>query len=143
MRLHLPGAWVRLADGIFTFDWHDSGVLEMSIARCTSLHSRPHGQQGDIQLIFWFRPEVTSARASGMVMVRVDVPAQDAASAVRFVTEVRATYGIPGPADDGGQEDTVSRIPRDDGNWITGPTNADSEELYGEILDRIATEPTP
>ncbi|MGW0391760.1 hypothetical protein ACWDYJ_12870 [Streptomyces sp. NPDC003042] len=143
MNLDLPGASVQLADGTFLFNWHRFGVLEVSVARCASLHSRAHGQQGEVQLIFQFRPEGAGEGASGMVMVRVDVPVQYAASAVRFVTEVRATYGIVGPAEDSGQEDTVSRIPRDSQHWITGPTNADSEELYGQIFDRIMTEPAP
>ncbi|MFC9295661.1 hypothetical protein ACFTWH_15150 [Streptomyces sp. NPDC057011] len=141
MKLDLPGASVQLADGTFAFSWHHFGVLDVSVARCTSLHTRAHGQQGEVQLIFQFRPEAAGEGASGMVMVRVDVPTQHAASAVRFITEARARYDIAGPADDGSQEDTVSRIPRDDRDWITGPTNADSEELYGEIFDRIRAEP--
>lgn len=141
MRLDLPGASVQLADGTFAFVWHAFGALDVSVARCTSLHTRAHGQQGEVQLVFHFRPEGAGAGASGMVMIRVDVPAQYAASAVRFMTEARVRYGIVASADDGGQEDTVSRIPRNNRHWITAPTNADSEELYGEIFDRIATEP--
>lgn len=143
MNLDLPGASVKLTDGTFTFNWHRFGVLDLSVARCTSLHSRTHGQPGEVQLIFWFRPEGMSEGVSGMVMVRVDVPTQYTASALRFMTEVRARYGILGPPDDGDQEDAVSRIPRDDPSWITGSTNADSEELYGEIFDRITAEPAP
>jgi hypothetical protein len=139
VRLDLPGARVQLADGAFAFSWHGFGALDVSVARCTSLHTRAHGQQGEVQLVFQFRPE--GKGASGMVMIRVDVPAQYAASAERFMTQARVRYGIVASAGDGGQEDTVSRIPRDSRHWITAPTNADSEELYGEIFDRIATEP--
>ncbi|MFD3678985.1 hypothetical protein [Streptomyces sp. NPDC058613] len=76
-----------------------------------------------------------------MVMVRLDVPAQSAASAGRFVADVRAGYGLAGSADDDGREEAVSRIPRDVGEWITVPSNEDSEELYREVFDRISTEP--
>ncbi len=141
MKLDLPGASVELLDGTFVFGWHGFGVLDMSVACCTSLHTRDHGRQGEVQLVFQFRPEGAGAGASGMVMIRVDVPAQYAASAVRFMTKARARCDLVASADDGGQEGTVSRIPRDSPHWITASTNADSEELYGEIIDRIATEP--
>lgn len=132
---------MQLADGTFAFGWHGFGALDVSVARCTSLHTRPHGQEGEVQLVFQFRPEAPGAGASGMVMVRVEVPAQYAAAAVQFMTDLRDRYGIVASTDDGGQEDTVSRIPRDSRHWITAPANTDSEELYGEIFDRIATEP--
>ncbi|MCY0942117.1 hypothetical protein [Streptomyces antarcticus] len=76
-----------------------------------------------------------------MVMVRLGVPAQYVASAGRFVADVRAGYGLAGSADDDGREHAVSRVPRDDGDWITGPSNQDSEELSREVFDRISTEP--
>ncbi|MGW5849662.1 hypothetical protein ACWFQ8_17185 [Streptomyces sp. NPDC055254] len=141
MKLDLPGASVHVAEGAFAFTWHRFGGLDVSVARCTSLHTRAHGRQGEVQLIFQFRPDGAGEGASGMVVVRVDVPSRYAPSAMEFTTEVRARYGIGGPADEGGQEDTVSRVPGDDRHWITGPTNADSEELFGEIFDRITTEP--
>ncbi|MCX4794317.1 hypothetical protein OG497_09325 [Streptomyces sp. NBC_01242] len=139
MKLDLPDASVRVVDGTFAFVWRGSGALDMSVDRCASLRTRAHGHQGEVQLIFQFRLE--GAETGGMVIVRIDVPAQYAASAERFMTEARVRYGIVTPEDDSNQEETVSRIPRDDPHWINAPAHADSEGLYGEIFDRIAAEP--
>lgn len=139
MRLDLPGASVRVAEGIVAFVWHGFGVLDMSVDRCASLRSRAHGHQGAAQLIFQFRLE--GAETGGMVMVRIDVPPQYTASAKRFMTEARVRYGIVPPEDDSSQDETVSRIPRGDQDWIISSAHADSEGLYGAIFDRIAAEP--
>ncbi|MEE1772742.1 hypothetical protein PUR34_32450 [Streptomyces sp. JV185] len=139
MKLDLPGASVRVVDGNIAFVWHGFGALDMAVDHCASLRSRAHGHQGAVQLIFQFR--LTGAETGGMVMVRIDVPAQYAASAERFATETRTRYGIVPPEDDSDQDETVRRIPRDDQNWINASAHADSEGLYGEIFDRIAAEP--
>ncbi|MFE9859741.1 hypothetical protein [Streptomyces sp. NPDC005780] len=130
---------MTVADGTITFVWRGFGMMDMAVDHCASLRSRAHGLQGEVQLIFQFRLE--GAETGGMVMVRIDVPAQYAASAERFVTEARARYNIVTPADDSDQDETVRRIPRDDQNWINASAHADSEGLYGEIFDRIAAEP--
>ncbi|MFD3675625.1 hypothetical protein [Streptomyces sp. NPDC058613] len=114
-------------------------MLDISVDRCASLHCRAHGERGDVQLVFQFKPGPTGA--SGMVMVRIDVPAPYVASAVRFLVEVRARHGIVALEEGGSEEQTLSRIPADDSRWIAAPTNADSEGLYKEIFDRIAAEP--
>jgi len=142
-RLELPGASVRVDEQTMTFTWHAFGLMQLPVRHCASLHTRTNTEQSGMQLIFRFRPETAGEGAAGMVMIRLDVPADHAQPATRFVSEIRAEHGLVEPAEEQAEEGGVQTIPAESPDWVVSPTNADYEELHREIFGRISAESAP
>ncbi|MFF0055566.1 hypothetical protein ACFYRI_14370 [Streptomyces microflavus] len=126
-----------------TFNWHAFGLMQLPVRHCASLHTRTNAEQSGMQLVFRFRPETAGEGAAGMVMIRLDVPADYTTPASRFVAELRDEHGLVAPAEEQTEEDGVQTIPTESPDWVVSPTNADSEELHREIFGRIAAESAP
>lgn len=147
---------MEVTDRQFHFNLYGYGTLDVSADCLTSLRTLSQRKDGSLQFLFQFRREsgeagaVSSAdtrahrradtRASGMFMVRLDVPEPYTPSAAILMDQLRSRFGIVVDTEDADQEDTVRRVPRDSSRWIASPVNTDSEDLHTEILDRIMTD---
>ncbi|MFI8437460.1 hypothetical protein ACIGJO_27705 [Streptomyces sp. NPDC079020] len=145
-----------MTDRQFHFNLYGYGTLDVSADCLTSLRTLAHREDGSLQFLFHFRRELSeaagvsstdmradlrvNARASGMFMVRLDVPEPYVSSAAILMDQLRNQFRIVVDTEDADQEDTVRRVPRDSSRWIASPVNTDSENLHAEILDRIMTD---
>ncbi|MFD9425414.1 MULTISPECIES: hypothetical protein [unclassified Streptomyces] len=144
-----------MTDRQFHFNLYGYGTLDVSADCLTSLRTLSQRKDGSLQFLFQFRREPGEAgavsstdtrahrradtRASGMFMVRLDIPEPYVSSAAILMDQLRNRFRIV-DTEDAGQEDTVRRVPRDSSSWIASPVNTDSEDLHTEILDRIMTD---
>ncbi|WP_189188407.1 hypothetical protein [Streptomyces albiflavescens] len=128
-----------MTEGTLVVEWRGFSQLDVPMDRCASVSVRPHGQDGGVQIAFRFLPgqQVTA----GLVMVRVDVPAQFTERAGWFVGELRRVYGIEDVTAAATEEEPLRRVPRDSAEWVTAPAGVSSEVLYREVFERLAADP--
>ncbi|MFV0127183.1 hypothetical protein ACLGI4_05630 [Streptomyces sp. HMX112] len=136
MKLRWPGFLLECADGLLGFVWHGFCHIEVRVDRCTAATARPQGPDGSGQLVFQFRD--AEAGRPDLIVVRVDVPAQSAREAERFLALLRHDHAVPDrpsePADDAGLE----RVPLDGPEWLAAPASPVSEELFRDVMARVA-----
>ncbi|WP_457514703.1 hypothetical protein [Streptomyces sp. TE33382] len=150
--MRLPDLEMEVTEHRFRFNLYGYGTLDVSADCLTSLRTLSHHEDGSLQFLFQFRREPgegaaasstdmrADTRASGMFMVRLDIPEPYVPSAAILMDQLRHRFRIVVDPEDTDQEDTVRRVPRDSGSWIASPVNVDSEDLHTEILDRITTD---
>ncbi|MFD5698590.1 hypothetical protein [Streptomyces lasiicapitis] len=135
MRLEWPGFHLACEEGRLEFSWSGAGVLEMGVERCEAAMCRGSETGGGLQLVFRFRPVPDSAASP--TVVRVDVPNQYEQSALSFVERLWHQHQVPDRPEPTVEDTGLERVP-DDPEWFVAPVHPASEELFRDVMIRIA-----
>jgi hypothetical protein len=139
VRLHWSEFKLWCEGGTLTFTWTGSCVIEVGLNRCVSSTLGPPGPDGASQWVFHFREP--QGPPPGLIVVRVDVPARWVQGAEEFVAMLERDHGIQGRRDEAGEDADLERIPLDVQRWTVAPAGQDSEELFRDVMARIASDP--
>jgi hypothetical protein len=126
-------------DGLLTFGWRRFGKIISRVRHCASVRLVPQGADGACQWIFQLRhPEPPTP---GLVVVRVDVPPDRVREAEDYTELLRRRFGIPERLDDAEEDAGLERVPVNSHDWIVAPASEASEELFRDVMARIAADP--
>ncbi|MER5941078.1 hypothetical protein ABT121_27555 [Streptomyces sp. NPDC001928] len=121
-------------DDRLDFVWPRYGRIASNVRHCTRLRLLPPGSDGLSQWIFHLRfPE---GPTPGLLVVRVDVPADRLQEAQDFTDLLRRRFKIPEQAPDGAEDEELRRVPLDEPEWIAAPASNASEELFTTVMAR-------
>ncbi|MES4889320.1 hypothetical protein [Streptomyces sp. NPDC096012] len=122
--------------GYLTFHWPRYGRIRSHVGHCTRLRLLPQGADGLSQWVFHLRfPE---GPTPGLLVVRVDVPADRQDEARDYGDLLRRHFGIPEDPDDEAGETGLPRVPLDDTReWVAAPASDASEELFAAVAARV------
>ncbi|MCS0600712.1 hypothetical protein NX794_05630 [Streptomyces sp. LP11] len=131
-----PGFELRChEDGRLAFYWHRYSVIESNVRHCSQVRLLPQGSDGLSQWVFHLRfPE---GPTPGLLVVRVDVPADRQEEAADYTDVLRRHFGIPEQVDDAEDESELRRVPLNTPHWVAAPVSADSEELFAAVMARV------
>ncbi|GAA2636030.1 hypothetical protein [Streptomyces vastus] len=127
------------ADGRLIFDWHGFCRIGFNVRRCASIRLVPQGPDGAHQWIFQLRAQ--ERPTPGLLVIRVDVPQDRVNEADEYTEVLRRHYGVPERQDDAGEDTPLERTPVDSQQWIVAPAGAASEELFQDVMARVADDP--
>ncbi|MBY8842554.1 hypothetical protein [Streptomyces sp. SP2-10] len=123
------------ASGYLTFTWRRYGRVRTHARHCTHLRLLPQGSDGLSRWVFQLRfPE---GPTPGLLVVRVDVPADRQEEAEQYGDLLRRRYGIPEQAPDAEEEAGLQRVPLDTEEWMAAPASTASEELFAAVTARV------
>ncbi|MFF5480489.1 hypothetical protein ACFY5C_24540 [Streptomyces sp. NPDC012935] len=139
MKLDLPDFTLECReDDRLIFTWRRYSRIESSVRHCTRLRLLPPGSDGLSQWVFHLRfPE---GPTPGLLVVRVDVPADRLQEAQDYTDLLRRRYDIPEQAPDGTEDEELLRVPLDEPGWIAAPASNASEELFTTVMARAASD---
>jgi hypothetical protein len=121
--------------GHLVFHWLRYGKVRSHVRRCSQLRLLPQGSDGLSQWVFHLRfPE---GPTPGLLVVRVDVPADLLEEAEGYTEQLRRRFGIPEQAGDTAEEPELRRVPLDAPQWLAAPASAASEELFAAVRARV------
>lgn len=121
--------------GYLIFLWHRYGRFKSHVRNCSQLRLLPQGADGLSQWVFTLRfPE---GPTPGLVVVRVDVPADRLKEAEDYTELLRRRFGIPEQAPDTAEESGLRRVPLDTPEWLNAPASPASEELFAAVTARV------
>ncbi|MGN5377996.1 hypothetical protein ACQ4WX_10945 [Streptomyces lasalocidi] len=134
--MDLPGFELDCDEaGYLNFYWHHYGRFKSNVGNCSQLRLLPQGSDGRSQWVFTLRfPE---APTPGLVVVRVDVPADRLKEAEDYTELLRRRFGIPEQVPDTTEESGLRRVPLDTPEWLNAPASPASEELFAAVTARI------
>lgn len=136
MKLNWPDFQLECArDGHLVFNWPKFCRIQSNAHRCVSLRLVPQSSDGACQWIFQLRD--TERTASGLVVVRVDVPPDRVRDAKEVTELLLRRYAIPDHQDEKAEEAELERVPMDAQEWIVTPASPASEELFRDVMVRI------
>ncbi|USQ87026.1 hypothetical protein NFX46_26905 [Streptomyces phaeoluteigriseus] len=146
-------------DGHLVFLWRQYGIVESNVKHCTRIQLVPQGPDGLSQWLFHLR--FPAGPTPGLLIARVDVPADRFREAEEYTDLLRRRYAVPEqPAKTEGVEETehaedaeraedseeaaeetgFQRVPLDSREWLVAPAGAASEELFGAVLAHVAAD---
>ncbi|MGW3100888.1 hypothetical protein [Streptomyces sp. NPDC001100] len=138
LRLAWPGFQLKYNEGLLELSWPDAAVLEAKAERCAEASLGPVSGDGSAQLMFKFRS--ASSDATDLIVVRVGVPAAHIQGVEHLIQRLRREHGVPDRRTDEDESADLSRLPARGPGWVLAPTGAASEELFDEVMDRIAND---
>lgn len=149
MRLDWPEFQLHCHDdGRLAFVWRRYSLVKSDIEHCTRIQLLQQGPDGLSPWLFHLRfPE---GPTPGLLVVRVDVPADRLQEAEEYTDLLRRRYAIPERAEesetagepeenteDPAEETGFQRVPLDAPEWLVAPAGAASEELFGAVLAHV------
>jgi hypothetical protein len=124
------------SDGQLVFEWPKFCRIASHARLCASVRLVPQGAGGAGQWIFQLRsPE---RRTPGLVVVRVDVPPDLLREAEEYTELLRRHFGIPDHQDEAAEDAELGRVPVESREWIVAPAGEASEELFRDVMARVA-----
>ncbi|MEU8139861.1 hypothetical protein [Streptodolium elevatio] len=137
MTLHLqwPGFQLDYCEGTLQLRWPAAVIMDAKAERCAAASLRSRSEDGSGQLTLRFKsaaPETTD-----LIAVRVDVPVGHVGRVEGLVELLRREHGVPDRPGDEETSDLV-RIPAEEADWLVAPTGPASEQLFDEVMDRVA-----
>ncbi|MFJ3493475.1 hypothetical protein ACIPPJ_07725 [Streptomyces sp. NPDC086091] len=122
-------------EGHLVFVWKRYSLVKSHIEHCTRVQLLPQGPDGLAQWHFHLR--FPHGPTPGLLVVRVDVPADRLEEAEEYTELLRRRHGVPDHPDDGTEDTGLHRIPPESPDWIVAPAGAASEELFGTVMARV------
>ncbi|MEV5874861.1 hypothetical protein AB0L75_11630 [Streptomyces sp. NPDC052101] len=121
--------------GHLVFHWLRYGKVRSHVRSCSQLRLVPQGADGLSQWVFHLRfPE---GPTPGLLVVRVDVPADRQEEAAEYTEKLQQSFGIPEHAPDTAEESELQRVPLDAPGWLNAPASPASEELFAAVTARV------
>lgn len=135
--LKWTGFELTYREGTLELRWSTTAVLDANAARCAAASLRLRPDDGSGQLAFRFRSE--GPGATDLIAVRIDVPAAHVRDAEQLIERLRREHNIPDRERD---KETLQldRIPVEADDWLLAPTSPVSEQLFDEVMNRIASD---
>ncbi|MFD5271395.1 hypothetical protein [Streptomyces sp. NPDC058335] len=138
-------------DGHLVFLWRQYSIVESNVKHCTRIQLVPQGADGLSQWLFHLR--FPAGPTPGLLVIRVDVPADRLQEAKEYTDLLRRRYAVPEQpeqpekaesgteeiedAEDAAEETGFQRVPPDAREWLVAPAGAASEELFGAVLAHV------
>jgi hypothetical protein len=125
-------------DGHLDFLWRHYGRVKSNVEHCTRVQLLPQGPDGLCQWLFHLR--FPGGPTPGLLVVRVDVPADRLQEAEEYTDLLRRRYALPEQPDDLEETEDVAeetgfqRVPLNAQEWLVAPAGAASEELFGSLM---------
>ncbi|MFJ9855370.1 hypothetical protein [Streptomyces sp. NPDC101150] len=138
LRLEWPGFLLVYDEGVLGLTWSDAAALEVKAERCIEASLRPTSGEGSSQLVFRFRSAPSDA--TGLIVVRVGVPAAHVQGAEQLIQRLRREHGVPDRQAEEAETAELARVPAAAEGWVLAPTGPASEELFDEVMSRIENE---
>ena len=135
LRLEWPGFRLTYGEGVLELGWSGAATLDVKAERCVEASLRPRSCDSCGQLVFRFRS--AQSEATDLIVVRVGVPAVHFQSTEHLIQRLRREHGVPDRQADEDETAELCRVPAGADGWVLAPTGAASEDLFGEIMDRI------
>ncbi|MGX1268571.1 hypothetical protein [Streptomyces phaeoluteigriseus] len=160
MKLDWPEFQLHCHDGHLVFHWRQYGIVESNMKHCSRIQLLPRSPDGLSPWLFHLR--FPAGPTPGLLVVRVDVPADRSREAEEYTDLLRRRYAVPeqpegaegyageienagdteGPEEAGAPEDPAEetgfqRVPLDAQEWLVAPAGAASEELFGAVLAHV------
>ncbi|MFF3942351.1 hypothetical protein [Streptomyces phaeofaciens] len=140
MRLDWPDFQLEVRpDGHLRFEWRRYGRVGSHVSFCDQLRLLPQGADGLSQWVFHLR--YPAGPTPGLLVVRVDVPAERLPEAEEYTERLRRHFRIPEHRDDAAEEAPIQRVPLEAPQWIAAPAGAASEELFAAVMARVDGDP--
>ena len=136
--LKWPGFQLEYGEGVLQLHWPSAAVLEVKAERCAEASLGPVPGDGSAQLMLRFRS--TPSDATDLILVRVGVPAAHIQGAEHLIQRLRREHGVPDRRTDEDESADLSRLPARAPGWVLAPTGVASEELFDEVMDRVAND---
>ncbi|MFI5978241.1 hypothetical protein [Streptomyces sp. NPDC051452] len=121
--------------GYLTFRWPRYGLVKSHVRHCSRLRLLPQGADGLSQWVFHLR--YPAGPTPGLLVVRVDVPADRQGEAMQYGDLLRRRFEIPEDPQDDAEESGWRRVPLDEREWVTAPASDASEELFAAVTARV------
>ncbi|MEV6051850.1 hypothetical protein [Streptomyces sp. NPDC052107] len=136
MKLDWPEFELECDDaGYLTFHWLRYGRFRSHVRHCSQLRLLPQGSDGLSQWVFHLRfPE---GPTPGLLVVRVDVPADRQEEAQEYTEVLRRRFGVLEQAPDAAEEAGLERVPLDAPEWLAAPASGTSEDLFAAVMARV------
>ncbi|GAA3843014.1 hypothetical protein ACFS5L_35565 [Streptomyces phyllanthi] len=139
MKLDWQDFRLECAEGLLALLWPGFCTVEAKVDHCVSIRLVPHGPDGGAQWIFQLRAPERSV--PGVIVVRADVPAAFVPRAEQCTAALRDEYGIPDHHEDTAEEEGLQRVPSGSRDWLVAPASDESQELFQDVMARIAADP--
>ncbi|MGW0538062.1 hypothetical protein [Streptomyces sp. NPDC003032] len=134
-QLEWPGFRLTYDEGVLGLRWSDAADLEVKAERCIEASLRPTSDDRSGQVVFRFRSAPSDA--PDLIVVRVGVPSAHVQGAEQLIQRLRREHGVPDRQADEDEAAELARVPAGAGGWVLVPADPASEELFGELMDRI------
>lgn len=140
MRLDWPDFQLEVRpDGRLMFVWRRYSRIVSHVTLCAQLRLLPQGTDGLSPWVFHLRfPE---GHTPGLLVVRVDVPADRLPEAEEYTDLLRRRFDVPEHLEDAAEEAAFQRVVPDGPEWIAAPAGTASEELFAAVMTRVNDEP--
>ncbi|PJM94416.1 hypothetical protein [Streptomyces sp. CB01373] len=135
LRLEWPGFQLVYDEGVLGLRWSRAADLEVKAELCIEASLRPKSGDGLCQLVLRFKSAPSDA--TDLIVVRVGVPATHVQSVEQLIQRLRREHDVPDRQADEVETDEFVRAPMGTDGWVLAPTGPASEELFGEVMDRI------
>lgn len=137
MKLDWPDFQLDCAtDGSLTFTWSRFCSIASKTRHCAYVRLVPQGSDGAYQWIFQLR--APQRPTPGLVVVRIDVPPERVREAEEYTELLRERFTLPDRPDDSSEDAVLERVPPNARGWIVAPAGAASEELFRDVMARVA-----